>query len=222
MLNNKALHCIARVLVCVVLAAVLIILAGGAQAESQNIDASPEITGYRYTQEQAHAMADAARNLGYPEDCHVIQLAQDEWADAQAYIEACTLLQTYTISDVKMLANMAQGEAGALPDTERAACIWTALNRLDNGYDGQKTIQQVITAPGQYAAYYAWATPTEENLSLARDVMLRWLAEKAGIKDAGRVLPADYMWFCGDGHHNYFRNADKTIWDWSLPSPYTK
>lgn len=45
---------------------------------------------------------------------------------------------------------------------------------------------------------------------------------KDGETDTGRVLPSDYLWFSGDGKHNYFRNAYKggETWDWSLPSPY--
>lgn len=37
-----------------------------------------------------------------------------------------------------------------------------------------------------------------------------------------RGVPSDYLWFSGDGKHNYFRNAYKggETWDWSLPSPY--
>ena len=40
--------------------------------------------------------------------------------------------------------------------------------------------------------------------------------------EVGRVLPADYLWFSGDGKRNHFRNAYRggDRWDWSLPSPY--
>lgn len=45
----------------------------------------------------------------------------------------------------------------------------------------------------------------------------------ASADDVGRVLPADYLFFEGDGRHNHFRkDYIKTgeIWGWSLPSPY--
>lgn len=60
------------------------------------------------------------------------------------------------------------------------------------------------------------------GLDLAADVIERWLQEKNGAADAGRVLPAEYLFFSGDGTHNYFRTEWRggTVWDWSLPSPY--
>ena len=62
----------------------------------------------------------------------------------------------------------------------------------------------------------------DEIKALCEDVLTRWYAEKAGETDVGRVLPSDYMWFTGDGEHNYFRNAYEggKTWDWSLQSPY--
>lgn len=62
----------------------------------------------------------------------------------------------------------------------------------------------------------------DEIKALCEDVLTRWYAEKDGETDTGRVLPSDYLWFSGDGKHNYFRNAYKggETWDWSLPSPY--
>ena len=50
-----------------------------------------------------------------------------------------------------------------------------------------------------------------------------WGAEKAGEEDVGRTLPADYLFFEGDGAENHFRKEyEKTgeTWDWSLPDPY--
>ena len=62
----------------------------------------------------------------------------------------------------------------------------------------------------------------DEIKALCEDVLTRWYAEKDGEADTGRVLPSDYLWFSGDGKHNYFRNAYKggETWGWSLPSPY--
>lgn len=101
--------------------------------------------------------------------------------------------------EVDVLAKMVWGEARGVPsDTEKAACVWCALNRVDQGYG---SITTVITAPYQFIGYDA---------------------EKDGETNTGRVLPSDYLWFSGDGKHNYFRNAYKggETWDWSLPSPY--
>ena len=59
-------------------------------------------------------------------------------------------------------------------------------------------------------------------MELARDVGHRWWSEKCGEEDVGRTIPADYLWFWGDGRENYFRNQYQggVTWDWSLPDPY--
>lgn len=115
---------------------------------------------------------------------------------------------------------MVWGEARGIPsDTEKAACVWCALNRVDYGYGN---IVMVVTAPYQFAGYDIDNPIDDEIKALCEDVLTRWYAEKAGETDVGRVLPSDYMWFTGDGEHNYFRNAYEggQTWDWSLQSPY--
>ena len=58
---------------------------------------------------------------------------------------------------------------------------------------------------------------------MATDVVTRWLLEKEGFEEVGRVLPNDYLFFGGDGKQNWFRKKFKSngvFWDWSLESPY--
>lgn len=128
--------------------------------------------------------------------------------------------QPWTDEEVVLLAKMLWGEArGVKSDTEKAACVWCALNRVDQGY-GDITI--VVTAPYQFVGYTE-SNPVDDDLkALCEDVLSRWHAEREGQVEVGRVLPADYLWFSGDSKRNHFRNAYKggTVWDWSLPSPY--
>lgn len=128
--------------------------------------------------------------------------------------------QPWTDEEVVLLAKMLWGEArGVSSDTEKAACVWCALNRVDQGY-GDITI--VVTAPYQFVGYTE-SNPVDDDLkALCEDVLSRWYAEREGQVEVGRVLPADYLWFSGDSKRNHFRNAYKggTVWDWSLPSPY--
>ena len=128
----------------------------------------------------------------------------------------------YTEEETAMLAKVLYRECrGIKSDTEKACVAWTVCNRV--GADGfQNSIREVIQYPGAFA--YIEDTPvTDELYDLAADVLARWNAEKNGESDVGRVLPAEYIYFSGDGKHNYFRNAYKVnydIWDYSLPSPY--
>ena len=124
-----------------------------------------------------------------------------------------------------MLARLVRGEAGGVWSmTEQACVMWTVLNRVDAGYGD--TIAEVITAPGQYYYIESFGTNDEygrDLVWLAEDVLNRWYREKNGEINVGRVLPAEYLFFGGDGYHNYFRTTyefGNGFWDYSLPSPY--
>jgi hypothetical protein len=122
---------------------------------------------------------------------------------------------------VTLLAKTAFAEArGIKSKTEIACVIWSILNRYDIG---QGTIKNIVV--NQYAYYSSAPTVSGygyDLIELARDVLNRWNQEKNGYENVGRVLPKDYIYFTGDGNHNYFRNKYKTnnYWDYSLVSPY--
>lgn len=134
----------------------------------------------------------------------------------------------YSESDIEIAAKIILKEAesvkdncGVSGDCHRAAVIWCILNRVDAGYGD---FEEVATAPNQFA-YFSNTPVKEEFCKIAEDVLDRWSQEKAGIKDVGRVLPQDYLWFRGNGKVNIFRNkykGDYKTWDWSLPDPYVK
>lgn len=129
----------------------------------------------------------------------------------------------YTSTDAVMMARVMFLEARGIQSKTEIACVgWTILNRVDAGYG---SISAVITAPNQFA-YSASASTTSDYgydlIALATDVLDRWSREKAGQTNVGRVLPKGYLWYAGDGQHNYFRNQYQggTRWTYSLPSPY--
>lgn len=122
--------------------------------------------------------------------------------------------------EVELIGRTIWGEAdGVKSEAERAAVAWCILNRVDAR--GQ-TIEEVVTAPDQFKGYRTWGECPQRHLDLAADVLNRWNAEKTGAEDVGRVLPADYEFFIGDGERNHFsiewRSTD--YWDWSLTNPY--
>ena len=105
-------------------------------------------------------------------------------------------------ADVTALAQMAYGEARGLADYEIAATCWCVLNRIDAGYGD--TVLGVISAPGQFAGYSA-ENPVDEHIAaVARDVLTRHHAERQG-EDVPREIGRAYLWFSGDGEHNWFR-----------------
>lgn len=120
-----------------------------------------------------------------------------------------------------MLAKLIYKEARGINSTaHKAAVVWCVLNRFDTGEYGE-SIKAVITSKHQFA----WNPNTkveDEFLELSNDILIRWLLEKEGFSNVGRVLPNDYLFFAGRNGLNYFRKNyhDKEYWDWSLQSPY--
>lgn len=135
-------------------------------------------------------------------------------------------LSTLSIANVyaeeaKYLAKTIWGEARGCSTTEQAAVAWCVLNRVDaEGFSNN--IIKVITQPSQFHGYRRSFPVTDELYELAIDVLGRWELEKTGYTDVGRVLPKNYLYFHGDGKHNYFRSEYEggDYWNWSLKSPY--
>ena len=122
--------------------------------------------------------------------------------------------------EVELIGRTIWGEAEGVEDkAEQAAVAWCVLNRVDAS---GKTIEEIVTAPYQFYGFRKFGEVPEEFLQLAEDVLLRWRIEKRGGEDVGRVLPEDYLFFIGDGEHNYFSKEWQATdyWDWSLKSPY--
>lgn len=130
----------------------------------------------------------------------------------------------WTEDDLVLLAQTIYAEADICrTQKEKAAVVWCILNRLDAGRYGD-TIREVVTAPNQFA--WSGDRPVvPEYIELAEDVLKRWAAEKEGQEDVGRVLPAGYLFFEGDGWVNHFDTSfpvdmGGNVWAWTLPDPY--
>lgn len=126
-------------------------------------------------------------------------------------------------AEVEMLARVIWGEARGIPsDMHKAAVVWCVLNRVDaEGWPD--TVAEVVTQPHQFAGYSPDYPATEEFKAIAADVLIRWEREKREGGEVGRVLPAEYVFFTGDGKVNHFRTEYEggMFWDWSLKNPYS-
>lgn len=124
--------------------------------------------------------------------------------------------------EVEALARMLYGEARGVASTmEKAACVWCVLNRVDDPRFPD-TVLEVLEAPYQFAGYNASYPVLPELAALAADVLTRYHAERDGNADVGRVLPAEYVFFTGDGENNHFYSEWKSTsaYDWTLENPY--
>lgn len=172
-----------------------------------------ECTEYRFAQQPTTSLSDSGTVGG----------ASAQTGSQAAASAGSGYTKRYTATDAVMVARVMYLEARGIRSKTEIACVgWTILNRVDAGMG---SIQAVITAPNQFA--YRPSAPTTSDygydlVALATDVLDRWSREKAGEGNVGRVLPQGYLWYAGDGSHNYFRNQYKggTRWTYSLSSPY--
>lgn len=120
--------------------------------------------------------------------------------------------------EITMLAKVLYQEARGMSKKDIAAVAWCVLNRVDY-YDS--SITKMIKAPGQFA-WFEDTPVCDPYLFIADDVVTRWLLEKQGHADVGRVLPKDYRYFFGYNGLNYYTQKWQSdlFWDWSLSSPY--
>lgn len=127
--------------------------------------------------------------------------------------------------EAEYIAKTLYGEARGCSTTEQAAVVWCILNRVDDESGlWPDDIIGVVTQESQFIGYSPEHPVLPELYDLAMDVLGRWQLEKDGEIDVGRVLPADYCYFQGDGKHNYFRQEfeDGPVWDWGMETPYEK
>lgn len=128
----------------------------------------------------------------------------------------------WTEEEVEAVAKTVWGESVITgSDQEMSAVAWCILNRVDSSAYAD-SIMEVVTQYRQFHGYDE-DNPVDEHIKgLVLDVFGRWAAEKQGQEDVGRTLPAEYLFFWGDGLHNHFtteyQGGEK--WDWSLPNPY--
>ena len=127
----------------------------------------------------------------------------------------------FTNEEIDHITKTVWGEARGLSKTHQAGVVWAILNRCDDGRFGKGVIG-VVTAPSQFAGYRSGNPVDPEIRDLVVDVLDRYSQEKAGIKNVGRVLPKEYLYFRGNGRVNLFSKKwnSNNVWDWSLESPY--
>lgn len=115
-----------------------------------------------------------------------------------------------------MLAKVAYCESRGIKSKTEIACVmWVILNRVDNS-NFPNTISGVILQPNQFA--YSANVPTVSDYGydlkvLATDVLNNWAKEKAGRTDYVRCLPKEYLYYGGDGIHNYLEHLIRVASD---------
>ena len=185
-----------------------------ATSTSDELESSTEATS-----EKSEAETSATKAVVIEEDTTT---SQTEAAKQIKETDITDSNEYYSESDITMLCKVTYGEAGSLSKLEQAAVVWCILNRVDSSVYPD-TIAKVITQPYQFYGYSESKPINDTTKSVVLDVLSRWVKEKQGETNVGRVLPIEYMYFTGDGIRNTFRlssSSNSQAWDWSLPNPY--
>lgn len=116
----------------------------------------------------------------------------------------------YTEQDIIMLCKMVYGEARGCSAAEQALCVWTVLNRLDDGRFGS-TIEYILTAKNQFFGYKQHFPVTDGIRAVVERVLEAWAAGESAPVLPPYAIRNDYLYFSG-GHkdtqgklHNYFK-----------------
>ncbi len=114
----------------------------------------------------------------------------------------------YSEQDIDMLAKMVWGEARGCAPEEQALCVWTVINRLEDGRFGD-TLQEVLTAPHQFAGYKAKYPITDEIRAVVEDALAAWESGETAPTLPPYAKTSGYLYFTGargdDGQlHNFF------------------
>ena len=111
---------------------------------------------------------------------------------------------------------------GVASQTQQACVGWAVMNSIDASSAG---VDIGAIAPN---FHYDSSKPTTDDygrdlMPLARDIIFRWKAGRAGITNNGRVMPSGYCWVWSTGTTVLFRNTPNESgapWNYSYPSPY--
>lgn len=96
--------------------------------------------------DQAHAIAEMARDMGLPETDPIIVRARELWYEADA--QFCM--------NRDIIACVVYNEAwGGCTDRHRELVAAVVYNRVNCAYGGATTVYDVVSAPGQYLKAYA-------------------------------------------------------------------
>jgi hypothetical protein len=131
-------------------------------------------------------------------------------ADAAMKIARMVPAVPYTAREIDMLAKMVYGEALGCSDAEQALCVWTVINRLENGRFGN-TIAEVLTAPGQFIGYSRKNPVKADVREVVKKCLEAWIRGEQAPLLAPYAKKRPYLYFDGghqDEHgkpHNFFR-----------------
>lgn len=108
----------------------------------------------------------------------------------------------YSSHELTLVAKTVWGEARGCSREEQMLVVWCICNRADLR---DQSIEEVVTAPHQFAGYRE-SNPVEEPiLEVVREVLEAWSRGEEALVLEPYATTSEYQFFTGDGYHNWFR-----------------
>ena len=108
----------------------------------------------------------------------------------------------YSSREVTLVAQTLWGEARGCSRDEQKLVAWCICNRADAR--GQ-SIEEVVTAPHQFAGFNPEHPVDAELVAVAEEVLQAWSRGEEALILPPYANTSDYQFFHGDGYHNWFR-----------------
>lgn len=123
-------------------------------------------------------------------------------AKAEEEDSANEVVAKYSSHELTLVAKTVWGEARGCSREEQMLVVWCICNRADAR---DQSIEEVVTAPHQFAGYRE-SNPVEEPiLEVVREVLEAWSRGEEALVFEPYATTSEYQFFSGDGRHNWFR-----------------
>lgn len=108
----------------------------------------------------------------------------------------------YTSDEVTLVSQTVYGEARGCSREEQMLVAWCICNRADSS---GASIEQVVKAPRQFHGYNPEHPVTDEIRNAVLEVLDAWSNGQEALVYEPYATTSEYLYFSGDGVHNWFR-----------------
>lgn len=135
-------------------------------------------------------------------DCGRLIAEVETEAEAEAEVSENVVVAKYSSRDVTLVAQTIWGEARGCSRDEQKLVAWCICNRADAR---EQSIEEVVTAPHQFAGFNPEHPVDAELVAVAEEVLQAWSRGEDALILPPYANTSDYQFFHGDGEHNWFR-----------------
>lgn len=108
----------------------------------------------------------------------------------------------YSYEELIMVAQTLWGEARGCSTDEQMLVAWCICNRAT---ERNQSIEQVVTAAGQFHGYNSSNPVEDQLLEAAEQVLQAWSRNETAMVLHPYATNSNYQYFYSDGKHNWFR-----------------